>query len=174
MILYIPLADGQAIPHQVLESICKQTITMHVVPVVSEGLLKSNHTDLGENHLHAVKTWTECKGRNKIKNFLNVYRGDFFAMQDSDALIKFDWCYEKALKKIIDEELNAVTLSKAINRDHWDIIAGVYRTEIFKNYDFRFDKYLHICSCVKLDLGDSIQMLDDKIITAEEITRPWE
>lgn len=156
MLLFIPLAHGQSIPHDVFKSIAWQSFIMEIVPCCSDGLIKSNHTYKLTGEQRSAKIQGELKSRNLAVSYLTkIMSGLFVAMQDRDIVHLQNDNFERCAEYLLDNKnVGAVALpwKNYPVTDHIRNAAFVIRTDLFKKLKFRIDNRNHICATMKEDI----------------------
>jgi hypothetical protein len=154
MILFIPLATGQAIAKQIFKSISDQSIDMNIVPCVSDGVITRNRF-IEERK---KKTEGETNSRNiAIDIFKQHYKTEnFFFMQDSDIVHEDSGNYLKCvefLRTNLSHGAVALPWKGYEVKDHIRMMAFVMRSELIQNgFHFRYDDKYHTCATMKEDI----------------------
>jgi len=174
MTLFVPMAHGQKLKHEVYSSINDQTLAMDIIPCISEGVVKSNHNEIAEGqYLKRV----ECclASRRMSRSFINALsiNDEFVAMQDSDIVHLYTDNFERCLRHISsDATLGMVACSwkPYTISDHIKLWAFVIRTSLLKEYDWIDDSSHHDCKMLKAFIeseGLKSVFIDNKVIIKE-------
>lgn len=154
MIVFIPLAVGQYIPNQTIESLGRQTLPMNIMPCVTEGIIKSDHTCL--NAMDKIKKLEcECNSRNMAKSIIDRadLKDEFFCMQDKDIVQLYSDNYHRGVGFLRDDkEVGCVALTWENYPGHVWNGSIVIRREVLRSITFRTDKRLHVCMTMKDDI----------------------
>lgn len=153
--LYIPMAIGQTIPIDVINTINNQTIKTNIIECYSEGIIKPNMRFNSTIDQHAQKVKFECNSRNlailKSQDDINKY----CAMQDRDIVHLYNDNFSRCIEFLdINLDYAGVCLRWSDQKPtpHIRITAFVIRTEIFKKLQFRYDHRYHTCQTFKEDV----------------------
>jgi len=149
MNLYIPLANSQSIPHEVLYSIANHGVLLNIIPCCTDGVL--------EEEVSIKKRTCEGNSRNKLLEYVKSYeKEEFCAMQNRYVVLIQQYAYLEAIKFLREhKEYAAIALpwKDYEVKDHILNWAVCFRTEILKQLtEFRFGETGHFCQTMKEDL----------------------
>jgi hypothetical protein len=139
------MADGQTIPNRVLCSIAHQSMMVDIFPVVTPGVVESNHDKCKDK---AGKLEGELRSRNKALDFIRSSKEEFVVMQDRDVIHLEPDNLEKVVWHMKqDKNLGICSLPWKEYRitDHIRMMCMVMRVSFLDNFSFKLDNRYHMC-----------------------------
>jgi hypothetical protein len=146
MNLYIPLATGQLIDQDVIDSILNQTISINIVICDSPGEINSEH------NYTSLRIQSELKNRNDaINKFLNETNDKYFFMQSRDVIQLKPDNFENTINFMnLNPNYGACALPcKGFKLNHI-VIATICITRELLNKGFRFANRYGRCPCKEM------------------------
>jgi hypothetical protein len=170
MKVFIPMAEGQYIPHIVTRALAKQTLDIDIIPCCAPGIIQPN---IKSSTLKPKKLQCECISRNLAIQFLDAMTDEYVGMQDRDIVQDKIDNYARAINFLHENrDYGAIALPWKVNdtSDHLRNASFVIRASILRQIKFRLDERSHICDTQRDDiraLGYKYQYLSGERLIRE-------
>ena len=152
MILFIPIANGQSIPSNVLKSIVCQTEYIDIIPCSSPGVINSGRHILNPEDKFK-KLYCECVSRNIAKSI--IIEDELVAMQDRDIVHLYPDNFTKCIDYMKSNlNIGAVAMPWQDEPDKFHIrnACFIIRSSVLSKLNFRIDRLNHICETMRCDI----------------------